>query len=188
MENIKQNILVGVIIVVLAAAGILFYFQQKAINQLRQATITSQSALQKQTAGKAGLEDNIAQTPNAEDVKSAIDKQKNGANFIIGKVLQMSENSLKVEADIPDWKKKEEIASSPELSMEYENKMAPTVKKTYNVSIAGDTQFFGNQLSGIKAGDTVMVSAKELVYQTDNLTATEIASPFDNAPPAGIQP
>jgi len=188
MESNKQNILIVIIIFLLVCGGLVFYFQQKSINQLKELVTRESPDSQMKTEKETSPENNSQQQSIAETAKNSINQQQKTVNFISGKVLQMSENSLKVEADIPDWKKKEEIASSPELSMEYENKMAPTVKKTYNVSIAGDTQFFGNQLSGIKAGDTVMVSAKELVYQTDNLTATEIASPFDNAPPAGIQP
>jgi hypothetical protein len=99
----------------------------------------------------------------------------------------VSGNVLTVEADVPDWKKMEEIASSTELSQQYKDKMTPTIKKNYNVSPSGETKFSADQLSEIKAGETVLVNSKESVIQTDNLTAVEIVSPYQSALPPGIQ-
>jgi hypothetical protein len=189
MENNKQNIFIAVIFVILIIGGIVFYWQQKSINQLKALEASRLASPQSQeTPGKIFKGINQEQGSTVDVVKKEIDNQQQNVNFIAGKVLQISGDTLKVEADISDWNKMKEIASSPELSQQYQNKMAPTIKKTYSVSVTGETKFLSNKFSDIKVGDTILVNAKELVYQTDNLTALGINSPFQVQLPSEIQP
>jgi len=189
MENNKQNIFIAVIFVILIIGGIMFYWQQKSINQLKALSTSRMSSPQPQEAtGKAVKGGNQEQGSTADAVKNEINSQQQNINFITGKVLQISGDTLKVEADVSAWNKMKEIASSPELSRQYQNKMAPTIKKTYSVSVTGETNFLSNKLSDIKAGDTILVNAKELIYQNDNLTALGINSPYQIQLPSGIQP
>ena len=162
MRETYQNILNVIIIVFLLAAAILFYNQQKNINQLS-------SLLKNQN--NATSSSSIA--PSGEINVDKIDRdQKNSeakVKAIGGTVVSISGNDLTVEADMPDWQKMKEPrgASKPVL----------TYKKTYTVTTDGKTQFSANKLDGIKTGDTIMVASKELVYQTDKLTAVLVASP-----------
>lgn len=189
MENNKQNIFILIIFIVLIIGGIIFYWQQKSINQLKALVASDVSDLQSQkTAEKKIGRNSQDQGSTADNVKSEMSSLQQNVKFIIGKVLQISGSDLKVEADVPDWEKMKEIAASPELSRQYQNKMAPTTKKTYSVSVIGETKFLGNKLSDIMAGDTILVNVKELVYQTDNLTALEINSPYQDQLPPEIRP
>lgn len=189
MENNKQNIFIAIIAVILIIGGIMFYWQQKSINQLKALNASRMSTPQSQeTTGKTFKGVNQEQITTVSAVENEIISQQQNINFITGKVLQISGDTLKVEADVPDWNKMKEIASSPELSRQYQNKMSPTIKKIYSVSVTGETNFPSNKFSDIKAGDTIRVNAKELVYQTDNLTALGINSPYQVQLPSGIQP
>lgn len=191
MENNKQNIFIAVIVVILIIGGIMFYWQQKSINQLKALGAYKMSSPQSQeTTGKTfkGVNQEQISASTADAVKNEINSQQQNTKFITGKVLQISGDTLKVEADVLDWNRMKEIAASPELSRQYQNKMAPTIKKTYSVSVNSETNFLSNKFSDIKAGDTILVNAKELVYQTDNLTALGINSPYQIQLPSGIQP
>lgn len=189
MENNKQNIFIAVIFVILIIGGSMFYWQQKSINQLKSLVVSGMSSPQPQEGTvKTFKGSNQKQGSTTDVVKKEIDIQQQNINFITGKVLQISGDTLKIEADVSDWNKMKEIASSPELSQQYENKMAPTIKKTYSVSVTGETNFLSNKLPDIKVGDTILVNAKELIYQNDNLTALGINSPYQIQLPSGIQP
>lgn len=186
MNSFFQKIIAFIVVILVVAGGLLIYKQSAAIDKLS-ARLNSES--NGKTPDTVGNAQNIAKDP--ANMSSLTDQQKekfeSSVKFIEGKVASVSGNTLTVEGDVPDWKKMEEIAASPELSQQYKSKMAPTIKKNYNVSTTGETKFSGDQLSEIKAGETVMVYAKEFVSQTDNLTAVEVVAPYKPALPPGIQ-
>jgi len=188
MEINKQNISIGAIVFLFVLGGLLLFFQQRSISQLRQEIQNNQSSSKINSAATASSLKNASVENRDAIVKastSMADSIEKNTRNIQGKVIQISANSLTVEANLLDKNKMIEIASSPELSKQYQDKDAPTQKKTFTVAMAGDTKFSADKLSDIKAGDEVMVIAKELVYQTDKLTAVSIISPLTSAPPAG---
>jgi hypothetical protein len=164
MRETYQNILNIILIIFILAAAILFYRQQKTINQLSNVLKNQNIAA---VVGK-----------NAETKAAAVDPidrakimLEANTKAIIGRLVSISENKLTVEADILDWQKMKEPRGASES--------APTYKKTFTVTINTETKFTANKMDSLKAGDTIYVLSKEPVYQTDKLTAVEIASPFE---------
>jgi len=186
MNSFFQKIIAVIVVILVVAGGILIYKQSVAIDKLSAKLNLESSGKTPDTVGNV---QNIVKNP--ANMSSLTDQQKDKfestVKFIKGKVASVSGNALIVEADVPDWKKMEEIASSADLSQQYKDKMAPTIKKNFNVSTTGETKFSGDQLSEIKAGETILVNAKEFVSQTDNLTAIEITVPYQPVLPPGIQ-
>ena len=162
--------------------GVILYVQQRDIDELRSAVLHQE----KQTTEKDSLASNTIpeikkETPETENGKAdLIELQKNAeTKLMAGNVLDISHNALKIEADMPDWEKMKKIAVSSELSNEYQNKMAPTIKKIYTVYISGDTKFLKNKLLTIKIGDTVFVELDEDINKSDRMTAIEIIAPYE---------
>jgi hypothetical protein len=161
MRETYQNILNAFIIIFILAAAILFYNQQKAINQLSSSSKNKDnvSQVEKNKATKGVTADLVDRAKMNLEAKT---------KFIIGRLVSVSGNDLTVEADMPDLKKADSASS---------------IKKTYLVTVNTETKFSANNMDGLKAGDTIYVSSKELVYQTDKLTAVEITSPFEMVAP-----
>jgi hypothetical protein len=171
MEN--KNILLifaMIIIVLLIAGGAMIYSQQKSIDKLNALAVSGNNS--KALLGGAGSKNPAA----AVDAGKA--KAMETGNYIVGKITQISGNDLTVEADMIDWDKMKEFVSSQAKSADY-GKKPPTVKKTYSVSANGETEYIMNQLKDLRVGDGIWVTAREQVYQTDKITAAQIASPYN---------
>ena len=169
MRETYQNILNAVIVIFLIVAAILFYKQQKTINQLSSILNNQNNRIQ------AGKQIEKATVDPIDQVKKNLE---DNTKFIEGRLISVSGNDLTVEADMPDFKKAKEINASKKLSTDKPGP-PPTYKKVYTVTINAETKFTANKLDGMRAGDTIQVISKELVYQTDRLMAVEIASPFN---------
>jgi hypothetical protein len=155
MRETYQNILFAIIIIFLIALTALFFSQQKTIRELS-------TLLNGQTNTAEVAKANVAQIERNQNNSEAT------VNSISGKLISISGNVLTVEAEMTDWKKMKELRNS--------SIPAPTYKKTYTVTVDDKTQFSTNKLDSIKVGDTMSVASKELVYQTDKLTAVFIMS------------
>lgn len=167
MKETYQNILNTILIIFVLAAAILFYSQQKAISRLSSLLNNQSNSVQ------AG---NQAVKAAVDPVDQAKKNMEANVKHIEGRLISVSGNNLTVEADMPDWEKMKEINASKKSPTEKPGS-APTYKKTYTVTINAETKFTANKLDGIKAGDTIGVASKELVYETDNLTAVFVVSP-----------
>jgi|GEM_PF-1655085 len=152
MEKNYQNIFNVVVVILIVALAAILFSQQKTINQLKKAN--GAAATGKVNASQIDRDKKISETT---------------VNSIQGKITGISGNTLTVEAVMPNWEKMKEPrdASTP----------APTYKKTYTVTVDDKTKFFANNLDSLKVGDSIEVSSKELVYQTDKLTAVFVISP-----------
>lgn len=173
MENKNILLVFAVVIVVLfVVGGMVIYSQQKSIDRLNSLAASGNNS-------KALFNGAVATNPAAA-VDVGRKKAMETGNYITGKITQISGNDLTVEADIPDWDKMKELASSQGSAVGF-GKKPPTVKKTYSVSANSETQYIMNQLKDLRVGDGIWVTAREQVYQTDKITAAQIASPY-NAP------
>jgi hypothetical protein len=161
MRENYQNILNIILIILLFLAGILFFTQQKAINRL--------SGLQ---SGKGAV---TIPTVDTSKIDQDQKKVESTVKSVEGKALNISGNILTVEAELPDWKKMKETRDV--------SKNAPTRKKNYRVTVNEETKYSNNKLEAIKAGDTIGVVSKELVFQTSELTAVVIMSPSSASSP-----
>lgn len=189
MENKNIFPVIAILIIILLfAGGAMIYSQQKAISRLN-ALIVSGSASQTASSG-AGATSQNQQVPggaNSMSPASAVEAEKERAkengNYIVGKITRISGNDLTVEADIIDWDKMKELASSQNKSADYMSN-PPTVKKTYSVSTNGNTQFLASKLGDLHVSDSIWVTSSDKVYQTDKITATQILSPYRVSSPA----
>lgn len=153
MRETYQNIFNIVIVVFILGLSTLLFFQQKTLNQLKN-----------------------PQTGKADTSQINRDQEYSKANVraIAGRLVSLSGNTLTIEADMPDWKKMKEPRDSSKINLTY--------KKNYTVTVDDKTQFSGNKLDSIKIGDTISVVSKELVYDTEKLTAVFIMSPNSTMP------
>jgi hypothetical protein len=156
MRETYQNILNVVVIIFIIGSSVLLFSQQKAISRLTGSQGSNNMASSAIKANTALID---------RDQK----KSESTVNTISGKLVSVSGNVLTVEAELTDWKKMKEPRDA--------SKPAPKYKKTYTVTVDEKTQFSANKLDSLKAGDTIQIASKELVYQTDKLTAVFIMSP-----------
>jgi len=174
MNENFQKIIIAVVVMAVVVVGFILYRQQKTISSLSKAIATNEKT--SSTGSLANLE-SISKNGSGA---SLVEQQKKGMEdstmFIAGTVAAVSENTITVEANMPDWDKMKEIASSANSADKPRN--APTYKKTYKVSVNSETQFIIDKLDSIKVGNTIHITSKELIYQTDKLTAVSIISPF----------
>lgn len=181
MEILKK-IFPAIVTILLIAFGFLFYSQQKTINKLSNALTGQNGAVQSAKNGTSAVA--LSEIKDQKDQQiDSLKKNLESAKFIAGRVSSVSGSALTVVADMPDFQKMKELAASNDLAQK--SKSALTYEKNYTVMANGETKYFSNSLDKIKAGDTIMISARELVYQTDKLTAVMITSPYEKpaAPP-----
>lgn len=171
MEILKK-IFPALVIILLITLGILFYFQQKTINKLSSALTGQNGAVQ-----NAKVPPGEIKARQDQQIDRQQKKLEESAKFITGRVASVSGSSLTVVADIPDFQKMKDTAVPSDPAQKFGS--ALTYEKKYAVTASDETRYAFNGLDNIKAGDTIQVIAKELVYQTDKLTAVMIASPFE---------
>jgi len=173
MENSTfQKIIVVMLVAIFVIGGVLFYSQQKAMNRLASqlGMASGQPAASSKTSATADKDMALAKLDQAQKGFEANTKS------IMGKVSSISGNALIVEADLPDFQKMKELAPTNDPTQK--PKMAPTLQKKYTVTVSSETKYASNGLDKIKAGDTISITSKELIYQTDKLTAVSVISPF----------
>jgi len=186
--------MISIVVVLFLLFGATLVMQQRSIQRIEsilgsKASLPGfQSPVLSQQSGEVG-----SGAANSQDMVSYVNKteesQKQNISFVSGKVLSNSGGKLTIEGDLVDWHKIKEMAAAGQFSGDSPaKKPAPSFKKTFEVTIDNQTQFSANNLVDIKAGDTIMVTAKELVYETDKLTATLIISPYQSSLPFEIQP
>ncbi len=174
MKEIYQNILNVIIIIFLLVAAILFYKQQKAISQL------SSMLNSKNSAALSEVNKEMKKKASVDPIDQVKESFTTKANSIRGRLVSISGNNLTVEAEMPDWDKMKETSASKGSPFE-EMVSVPTCKKNYAVTVNNETKFTANKLDDMKPGDTILVTSKELVCETDELTAVEIISPFEKS-------
>ena len=148
MRETYQNILNIIVIIFILGSSILLYSQQKFLSQLKNAPTG---------------EGNAAQIDRDQKTSEATVK------FVSGRLVGLSGSTLTVEAELPDWEKMKEPRTDSNSTL--------TSKKTYTVTVDDKTQFSANKLDALKVGDTIGVASKELIYETNKLTAVLIMSP-----------
>lgn len=153
MRETYQNILNIVVIIFIIGSSVLLFSQQKIISQFKKANKSATTAV----------------SANTSQIDRDQKTSESTVNTISGKLVSVSGNILTVEAELTDWKKMKEPRDA--------SKPAPKYKKTYTVTVDDKTNFSANKLDSLKAGDTIQVASKELVYQTDKLTAVFVMSP-----------
>jgi hypothetical protein len=161
MRETYQNILFAIIIIFLIVLAVLFFNQQKTINQYS-SIIKNQNSITQ--VGK-----NEVKAVNVDQIDRDKKSSEASVKSIGGRVISVSGSVLTIEADMPDWQKMKEPKGASESDLTY--------KKTFIVTVDDKTQFMANKLDSIKAGDAIEVVSKELVYQTDKLTAVFVVSP-----------
>ena len=88
---------------------------------------------------------------------------------ISGKVTQVADNSLTVEAIFLDPEKvKTQKAIDP--------KNPPTIKKSYKVTVNGNTDFSSKKLTDIKTGDIVSVFSDTPIFDTTDFVAVKVVA------------
>ena len=178
MEILKK-MFPALVIVFLIAFGFLIYSQQKTINKLSSAQTGQNGTAQNAKNGVPDISASEVKALQDQQIDSSKKSLEDSAKFIEGKVVGVSGSTLTVEADLPDFQKMKENASANINSNSGKPGPNYTYKKNYTVATNNDTKYTVNGIDKIKAGDKIMVSAKELVYQTDKLTAIVITSPYE---------
>ena len=169
MENKSSKIVIGFLLAVLIAGGIVILYQWRTIKLFKNQIISGgQSNLQPpsetaKVSAPAYMVEAVRQTlsDNAKDVS--------------GRVTAVSGKVLTVEAEIVDFGKLKDL-SEDELSKPAET--LPKTKKSFQVTIDDKTEFAGKKPEEISAGDSIKVFANELVYKTGNLTAAKVICPL----------
>lgn len=175
MQEKSQNILLVIIVVLLIVLGVSIFFQQRAISELRGAVMPSAAPGQN---ASLPVGSKLSDQQVAETTSLLVDNTRE----ITGKITELADNSMKIEAEIVDLAKISEAPAVDQL---------PKVAKTYRVSVNDKTEFPNFKIKDFRAGQTARVFSDELVYKTDNLTAAKIipfAEPAQNSATAGNQP
>jgi hypothetical protein len=175
--KILKKFFPAIAVIFLIAFGFLFYFQQRAINKLSSALAGQSSVAQNAKNGALKVVSEEIKAQQEQQINIMKNGLEDSAKFITGRVVSVSGNNLVVAADLPDFEKMKETAVSSDPAQKFGP--ALTYEKKYTVTASDDTAYASNGLEKIKAGNTINVIAKELVYQTDKLTAVMIASPFE---------
>lgn len=167
MENKSLKIIIGLLLVALAAGGVVVFYQWRTINLFKNQIISGgQSSLQ----SSSGTTEPGAPAYAAEAVKKTI---LESVKDVSGKVMAVSGKTLTIEADIIDFSKLPGL-SEEELVKPIDS--FPKAKKTYQILTDDKTKFAGKSLNMLSAGDEVKVLTNELVYQAGDLTAATIVS------------
>ncbi|MFA6193904.1 MAG: hypothetical protein WC726_03540 [Parcubacteria group bacterium] len=161
MQNKTKYILIAaVVVVVLFAAGMAY--QQKTIMDLK-------SDLAGISGGSSGSGQKALNSPST--VRAVQSTLTSNTKEITGKITAKTDNSLTVEAEVADLSK---LSGVPEEKLAGDTNALPKTKKTYKVSVNGQTQYPSMKFQDLSVGDQVIVRTNESVYQADSLTASEI--------------
>ncbi|MFA5925981.1 MAG: hypothetical protein WC831_03515 [Parcubacteria group bacterium] len=173
MENRTKFIIVIALGITLVLIGILFAYQQKTITNLKNEV----SGIKKDT-----LNDQKAALSSPFSVKAVQNTITDNTRKIKGVITAKNENLLDVEAEIVDFSKlpmlKEESLLGSENSL-------PKIKKDYKVAVNDKTQYPSMEYENLSVGMKVSVTSDELVYKSDDLTASEIIIPVAVKAPLG---
>jgi hypothetical protein len=166
------SILLAILAFVLIIEGIFIVFQQRAINDLKKRVIGESSSDLGVSADSAK---SIARAVSAESLQKSISEN---IKDISGKVVGVSGKTITVEASIVDFSK---LSNLGEGELNKSISALPQTTKQFKVKITEKTEISVKDISKVSAGVRIIVFAKELVYQTSELTAIKIDFPADIA-------
>ena len=89
---------------------------------------------------------------------------------ITGKVVSVSGNLIKIEAEIVDLDKIKDATTNDAAKF-------AKIKKTFSVTTDDKTEFISKKLANIVQGDSIKVVTDDSPYATDSITATQVISP-----------
>lgn len=157
----KYVLIAVIVLVLLIVAG--FVYQQKTIMNLKQ-EITGKNA--------AGLNGGQGAAKNSPFTVQAVQKNlEDNTKEIRGTIISKTGNSLSVEAEIVDFSK---LSGLTEDQLHQSASSFPKTKKKYEVSVSDKTQITSLKLGDLSAGMIVLVESEDLVYKSDNLSASKI--------------
>lgn len=164
MNNNFSNLIIITLLIVVIVGSIIFYQQQKSIIHPEQ-EFSSSNQDNKNTTGTSK---NISDIKN--DTKNTL--------FINGKITDISDNYITVDATLIDIDKLDELDFSQSIEL-------PTKIKKYIILIDNDTNILINGIANsqkvgtesLRVGISIEASADILVYEINKFTAKTIVVP-----------
>lgn len=160
MENRTKFILITLVIFLVL---IFVAYQQKMISDLKKEI---------SAVGEKDSKNFESAAANSPFTVSAVQRALiENTKDIQGTLSAVNDETITVEAQIVDLSK---LAGIEEAKLTGNVNSFPKIKKNYTVSVDDKTQYPSMGLRSMKIGIQVLIKTNDLVYQNDNLTASEI--------------
>jgi hypothetical protein len=164
MENRFGKIAIIFIFIAVLFLGIITFFQQKAINQIKFQVSKIENALLEEKAGAT-----VSSRPGAPYISvEEVESQK----VFSGEIKSVGTDSLEIEAELLKLKNSESQKSN---SKDFTINDFDKFKKMIKASLNDKTQYFGLKKEDLKVGDKIFVTADNSPYEANNLTVLKIA-------------
>jgi hypothetical protein len=158
MENKFEKIITGFLAVLVLIAGLMFFVQQKAINEIKA-----------QISGKSiGLSGNSA-SPAKNKILDPGDQK-----FLGGEIKSVAADSLNVEASLRKLKDPKKFNTDKPVNMGPDD--FETITKTVKVLLNDKTSFVNRKKEELKVGDKVAVDTDKAPYSANTVTALKVTA------------